>query len=682
MNEAFLHGRLLHGGDYNPDQWLKYPEILEEDIRLMKLAHVNEVSLGIFAWSKLEPSDGVYDFDWLKKIIDRLYENGIYTILATPTGAVPMWMSESHEEVRMMTEDGIRRLPGERHNFCPSSPYMREKMRAIDERLAETFGHHPGVIAWHISNEYGGHYGDCHCPHCQAAFREWLKKKYGTLDHLNDAWWTGFWSHTYTDWDQIHAPSRIGENTLHGQKLDWRRFVSDQMLDFCEDEIRSVRKFSDRPVTTNFMMFFKPHNYFKWAKALDVVSFDSYPAWHNEADDVRTAMATSMNFATMRSLKKQPFLLMESTPSATNWMKYNMLKRPGMHELSSLQAVADGADSVQYFQWRKGRGGSEKFHGAVVDHRNGANTRVFRDVTRVGERLEAISSRVLGTVNQADAALVFDWENWWDVEDAQAVTNPVNYLKTVLSYYEALWKMGITTDIVDMDSDLSDYKLVVAPMNYMYRGSYMEKVREFTKRGGTYVTTYWSGEVDDTDLCFLGSHPLRDLLGIETEEIDAPTDLHKNEILYDGTKYETTGLCALVHAESAAVLATYQKDFYVGYPALTRNYYGDGRAYFIASENEQPFVDRFLAEVCAESGVTSGFDAELPYGVTVSCRKAIEEKKRGEAEETAKKPLYFLQNFNNADTNIRIHGTYTDIETGNAVSGETTLSPYQCLILE
>ena len=175
-------------------------------------------------------------------------------------------------------------------------------------------------------------------------------------------------------------------------------------------------------------------------------------------------------------------------------------------------------------------------------------------MTRVGERLESISSRVLGTVNQADVALVFDWENWWDVEDAQAVTNPVNYLKTVLSYYEALWKQGITTDIVNMDSDLADYKIVVAPMNYMYRGSYMEKVRAFVKRGGTYVTTYWSGEVNDTDLCFLGSHPLRDLLGIETEEIDAPTDLHRNEILYDGTKYETTGLCALVHAESAGLL--------------------------------------------------------------------------------------------------------------------------------
>ena len=254
----------------------------------------------------------------------------------------------------------------------------------------------------------------------------------------------------------------------------------------------------------------------------------------------------------------------------------------------------------------------------------------------------------------------------------------MNYLKTVLSYYEALWKQGITTDIVNMDSDLADYKIVVAPMNYMYRGSYMEKVRAFVKRGGTYVTTYWSGEVNDTDLCFLGSHPLRDLLGIETEEIDAPTDLHRNEILYDGTKYETTGLCALVHAESAAVLATYQKDFYAGYPALTRNYYGDGRAYFIASENEQLFTDRFLAEVCAKSGVTSGFDAELPYGVTVSCRKPVE-KGHGDDERT---PLYFLQNFNYADTNIQISGAYNDIETGNTVSGEITLSPYQCLILE
>ncbi len=238
--------KLLHGGDYNPDQWLDYPEILEEDVKLMKQAHVNCVTLGIFSWSRLEPEEGRYDTDWLMKIINRLYENGIYTILATPTGALPHWMTEKYEEVRKVNGNGIRRGHGQRHNFCPSSPVMRRKMQEMNMMLSERFGTHPGVIAWHISNEYGGD-GDgigCHCAYCEDAFRGWLKRRYQTLDELNHAWWTGFWSNCYTDWDQLHVPSENGEHTMPGIMLDWQRFVSSQILDFCKEEIESVRTHS------------------------------------------------------------------------------------------------------------------------------------------------------------------------------------------------------------------------------------------------------------------------------------------------------------------------------------------------------------------------------------------------------------------------------------------------------
>lgn len=341
-----------------------------------------------------------------------MFENGIYTILATPTGAMPHWMTAKYEEVRQMGPDGVRNLPGRRHNFCYTSPVMRKKMKKINHELSRHLGNHPGVILWHISNEYGGNGSDasCHCPHCQQAFREWLKEKYKTLDNLNHAWWTTFWSHTYTDWSQIHSPVPNGENGLHGLNLDWKRFVSHQIQDFCKEEIHAVLKYSVLPVTINMMEFFKPLDYFKFAPQLDIISWDSYPEWHSKKDEVDIAVRAAACHTLMRSLKKAPFLLMESTPSIVNWKPVNTQKRPGLHELSSLQAVACGSNSVQYFQWRKSRGSSEKFHGAVVDHRNGSNTRVFREVSALGQRMEQISDAVYPTCNRPEAAIVFDWE--------------------------------------------------------------------------------------------------------------------------------------------------------------------------------------------------------------------------------------------------------------------------------
>jgi beta-galactosidase len=665
---------LLHGGDYNPDQWLDYPDILEKDIAYMKEAKVNCVTLGVFSWARLEPEEGVYQFDWLQKVMDRLYENGIYTILATPTGAMPHWLTEKYEEVTKVNENGLRRLHGQRHNFCPSSPVMREKMQAIDEALAKQFGHHKGLLAWHISNEYGGDNDGigCHCPYCENAFRKWLQNRYQTLDNVNHAWWTYFWSNIYTDWEQIHTPSEIGEHTMHGVKLDYNRFMSNQILDFAKAEIAAVKKYSDRPSLTNLMGAYKPLDYFKWAKAFDLVSFDNYPWWHAE-DMKKSALQAAFMHALTRSLKKQPYLLMESTPSIVNWAPRNTLKRPGMHALSSLQAIAYGADSVQYFQWRKSRGGFEKFHGAVIDHKNGDNTRVFRDVAELGARLEAISEEVLSTCNRPKAAFVFDWENFWAIEDAAAILH-ISYLERIAAYFQGLCEAGIDVDIVDMDDTLEGYELVIAPLNYMYRGDYIENVKRFVAQGGTYVTTYWSGEVDDSDLCFLEEHPLREVLGIRTEEIDvrpldAPTP---NHVLYKDGAYEIKDLCAIVHAETADVLATYESDFYQGYPALTRNSYRKGQAYFIAAEAEYPFVKALYEDVLREKNLTCELSQNIPDNVLITRRSSADESK----------VLWFVMNFNPTQVTMNVESTCVDIETAQEASGEIVLEGYQCRILK
>lgn len=681
--EVSLFRQVLHGGDYNPDQWLDRPDILEEDIRLMKKAHVNCVTLGVFSWAALEPAEGEYRFDWLKERIDSLYENGISTILATPTGAMPMWLSAGQEEVHQMMESGVRRIQGFRHNFCPSSPLMREKAWQIDTKLAKAFGNHPGVIAWHISNEYGGNHtdGTCHCPLCQENFRNWLKERYGTLEELNHAWWTGFWSHTYTDWSQIHSPCPAGDGKLHGLNLDWKRFNSAKMKDFMHREIQAVRQFSDKPVTTNYMGAFKPYDYFKWAKELDVVSIDSYPFWHFLEDDVLMAQSASMSYDLMRSMKKQPFLLMESVPSTVNWMPANPLKRPGMHELSSLQAIAGGSDSVQYFQWRKGRGGPEKFHGAVIDHKNGENTRVFEDVKKLGQRLENLSKRISETCNRPKIALIFDWENWWAFEDAVAWYNPKDYLRTWKEYYKPFWELGIDVDIVDMENNLEDYELVIAPLNYMYRGEYADRVRRYVENGGVYVTTFLSGEVDESDLCFLEKHPLGDVLGLRMEETDAPGDEIPNTIEYHNATYQVKGARALVHAEGANVLAVYGQDFYAGCPALTRNVYGKGTAYFIGSHNEGDFIRVFTEELVRELHLESGFQAKLPYGVTVKERKPINSAWKN-TNNTENPGIFFVQNFNKTAAGLALEKEYRDLETDEVYNGLIELDGYQCLILE
>ncbi len=669
-----IGGRILHGGDYNPEQWLEYPEILEEDIRLMKKAGVNCVTLGVFSWAMLEPEEGKYDFLWLENIVDRLGKEGIQVVMATPSGAMPHWLTQKYPEVMQVQEDGTKNLPGKRHNFCYTSPVMRRKIQDLDRALSHYFGRKENVVLWHISNELGGNFGDstCHCEQCQSAFRKWLKKRYQTLDNLNKAWWGRFWSHVYTDWDQIHSPAPQGENTMTGLKLDWRRFASEQMSDFCAGEIQAVRTESTLPVTTNFMYFFKGLDYHRLRKEFDVISWDSYPFWHKRKDETITAMRTAASHSLMRAMKKQPFLLMESTPSVISWRAQNPAKRPGMHMLSSMQAIAHGSDSVQYFQWRKSRGSFEKFHGAVVGHKNGSSTRTFRDVTQVGERLERLSEYLKGTVNQPQAAILFDWENWWALEDISG-PKTMNYVDGIFDYYRPLWEAGIDVDLVGMDDSLDGYRLVIAPLNYMYKSGYPQKVKKFVEEGGVYVTTYFSGLVDETDLCFLEKHPLEEVLGIVQEEIDAPCEEFPNEFYYEGVEYKAGGLREMIHAnEGTEILSVYEEDYVKGMPVLTRNSYGKGCAYYIAAETEMDFLRAFTDHVLGEVSLVNPLGVKLPYGVTVAERKQTE----GEGS------LVFVMNFQNEPVRVEGIGSWKDAESGQEYENTLELSAFACKILK
>jgi beta-galactosidase len=690
---ARLH-RLWHGGDYNPDQWLHDSAVLVEDVRLMRLAGCNAMSVGIFAWTALEPEEGRFEFGWLDGVIDRLHAGGIFTVLATPSGARPAWMAQMYPEVLRVESDGRRNLFGIRHNHCFTSPVYRKKVVEINGRLADRFGRHPGVVLWHLSNEYGG---ECHCDLCQEAFRAWLRRRYrDDLDALNRAWWTSFWSHTLTSWSQVHSPMVHGERYVHGQNLDWRRFVTDQTVDFMRTEIAPLKAAApELPVTTNLMGTYLGLDYWKFAPHLDVVSWDNYPSWHGvgtisgggsgawdpEGKDWRLASDIAFAHDLNRSLKAgRPFLMMESTPSVTNWHSVAHLKRPGMHLLSSLQAVAHGSDSVQYFQWRKGRGSSEKLHGAVVDHFGKEGTRVFADVAEVG-RVLAKLDEVVGTSIDAKVAVLFDWENAWAIQDSQGPLNDgrKQYERTCKDHYRALWRRGIAVDVVDEDQPLDGYRLVVAPMLYLVKPGLAERLERFVAAGGTLVCTYWSGIVEEHDLCFLGGFPgpLRPLLGLRAEEIDALYPEQRNSIVMNkrnaldlAGSFEVRDLCDLVHLETAEALATYEQDFYAGRPAVTVNTLGNGRAFYLAARTEERFLDLFYGKVAEDLGLPRAIGGELPEGVSATIR--------GDEKNT----FLFVMNFA-AETRRVDLGTagWTDAVSGEAAPTRIEMQGYGLKVL-
>ena len=663
-----------HGADYNFEQWLEYPDILARDFELMKAARCNVMSVGIFSWAMLEPAEGVFEFDWLDRLMSRLAANGLYAILATPSGAKPVWMAQKYSEIKLVDEYGRRQPQRLRHNHCPTSPVYREKVRQINTLLAERYAEHPALLMWHISNEYGNH--NCRCELCLQAFREWLQVRYGSLDELNKAWWTAFWSHRYTDWSQIEPV----DPSVHGLMLDWMRFVSDQVLDFYLAETKPLRKITPNvPVTTNFMLPNVGLDYWAFAPHVDMISWDSYPRWHSEPDDLRVAAFTAFFHDLHRTYKQQPFLLMESTPSVTDWQGISRPKRPGLHLLSSLQAVAHGANSVQYFQWRQSRGGTEKFHGAVVSHVGQEQTRIFQEVTAVGELLAQLHP-VVESVNRAEVALIYDFQNEWALDMAQLPRNEdKNYQERCLAHYQRFWQQGITVDVINSSFvNLSNYKLLVAPMLYLLQEGIAERLRDYVQEGGTLITTYLTGVVNQSDLVYMGGSPgpLKKLLGIWVEETDVLFEHHQQTIQMSedtlaGTSYPVKHFADIVHLNGAKQLAVYEQDFYAGSPAVTVKQSGKGRAYYLAARFDDSFLKDFYGWLAPELGLEKTLTHPLPHGITAQVRATDLEK------------FIFILNFEPIPQTVKLNITATvDALSGQAVDDNITLAGYGFRILK
>lgn len=596
--------RILYGGDYNPNQWTK--DIWQEDMRIFKDAHINTATINVFSWAKIQPSEHEYNFDELDEIVDMLSKENYDIVFATSTAALPGWMVRKYPEVMFTDYEGRQHKFGGRHNACPNSFVFKHYARELAYKLAERYADNPHVTCWHVSNEYGN---ECFCENCQKAFRVWLKDKYKTIDALNKAWNMEFWGHTVYDWDDVVPPNALSDGigsektAFAGISIDYRRFYSDSQLACFKmerDAIKSVKP--DAFVTTNLMGTFKGLDYFKWAKEMDVVSWDNYPSYDTPWSSI------AMTHDLMRGLKDEPFMLMEQTPSQQNWQKYNSLKRPGQMRAQSYQTLAHGADTIQFFQLRRSVGGCEKFHGAVIAHVGNENTRVFREVAQLGAELESFGDRTLGSRNEAEVGLIFDWDNYWALEYTSGPSEDLKYVDQIHQYYQYFYKKNIGVDMIPVDADFSKYKIVVAPVLYMVKDGMKEALENFVKNGGILITTFMSGIVGQSDNVYLGGYPgpLREMAGVWVEEIDALAPEQKNKAKFADGSTATCGLlCDLMHLEGAKALASYEEDFYAGMPAASKNTYGKGTTYYIATQFEEEGLAKILDQAVQEARVSS-----------------------------------------------------------------------------
>lgn len=653
---------LLHGADYNYEQWLDYPDILDRDFELMKKAKCNVMSVGIFSWAKLEPTECNYDFTWMDELIDRLHINDIKVILSTQSGSKPVWLSQNYPEVCRVDVKGHREPHGFRHNHCRTSPIYREKVIKLNTLLAERYKNHPAILMWHVSNEYNSI--ECYCDHCISAFHTWLQKKYGSIDNLNKAWWTTFWSHIYTEWSQIY-PS---DPSVHGMMLDWQRYTSDQTLDFFITESKPLREITpDIPITTNFMVPNVGLDYWSFAPHMDMVSWDSYPEWHKHGDDWKEGVKVGFVHDLYRSIKDQSFMMMESSPNVTNWQGTSIPKRENMHLLSSLQAIAHGSDTVQYFQWRQSRGGEEKFHGAVLSHGGRDNTRVFKGVTDVGQTLENISE-VCGTSTNAEVAIIYDFQNEWAIDNAQIANNlDKKYKERCIKHYESFWSMGIPVDIKGGGcNDLSKYKVVIAPMLYMLRDEFTKDIKAFVENGGTFITTYLSGVVDETDLCFLNGAPgnLTELLGLWSEDLETLNDYNIQNFTYNNISYKCEDYAERVHLTDSESESFFTGGVLNGSPCIATKSFGKGKVYYLAMRGEDKFYRDFYKNIVEETRVKRLFD-NIPQGVTIQQR------------EGDKYRYLFFMNFTDRVIELDCSDlTLQDLSSGNIFNKKVNLDSY------
>jgi len=663
---------LAYGGDYNPEQWPVATQV--EDVALMREAGVNLVSVGIFSWAMVEPREGEYDFGWLDAVLDRLHDAEIRVALATATASPPPWLTRRHPEILPQLADGTVLGQGARQAYSPSSPVFRAYALRMTRAMAQRYGSHPAVAMWHVDNELG-----CHVPHdysddAAAAFRRWLETRYGTVDALNAAWGTTFWSQRYDSFDEVLPPRTAPTFANPTQQLDFARYSSDELLAHyraLRDVLREVTPHI--PTTTNLMASTgtKWIDYFSWADDLDVVATDHYTA----GDDPEAHIDLAFSADLARGLAGgAPWMLMEHSTSAVNWQHRNRAKGPGEMMRNSLAHVARGADAVMFFQWRQAAAGAEKFHSAMLPHA-GTDTQVWRSTVGLGAALKALAP-VRGSRVHADAAIVFDYPAWWATELDSHPSHDVAYRDQVMAWYRQLWYRGVTCDVVPAGGDLTGYRLVVVPTLYAVSDADAARVAVAAQAGATVLITYFSGIVDAHDHVRLGGYPgaFRDLLGVRTEEF-FPLLAGERRTLDDGGTADLWS--ERMHLRGASAVRTFADGVLVGEPAVTRHAVGAGAAWYVATRLDEAGTSRLADRLIAESGVRPTVPA-LPNGVEVARRHAAAAPGlAGEGPATST----FLFVINHTADQVRVPASGIDLLTGATADGEVGVPAHGVAVL-
>jgi beta-galactosidase len=635
---------LYYGGDYNPEQWS--PEVWKEDVALMKQAGVNLVTVGVFAWSSLEPQPGRYEFGWLDEVLDRLHDGGIQVDLATPTASPPPWFSLRHPDALPVNAAGVRLTHGSRDTYCACAPAYRAAAAGIARALAERYAEHPAVAMWHVHNEYGT---TCYCDHAAAAFRAWLRRRYGVLDRLNAAWTTTFWSQGYSDWEEIQPPRATQYLVNPTQALDYRRFWSDELLSAFKEQKAILRGFTPQiPITTNFVFGgWVPVNHARWAAEVDLVAIDHYPGSAGIGAEEQTAFGADLARSWAGG---QPWLLMEQAAGTLNEGHRLHTKEPGRMARNSLSHIARGSRGAMFFQWRASRGGAEMFHSAMVPHA-GADSRRFAEIAEFGAVLPRLAE-VDGSAVEADVAILWDAEAWWAMQSTHLPSSDLDYLAAVQAAHRQFWAAGAGADLVDPAADLSAYRLVVVPCLYLVSSQAAASIARYVEGGGQVLVTYFSGIVNDDAQVWLGGYPgpFTDVLGIRVEEFHPVAGV---ELASGGRGRLWSESVQLAGAE---VIDRYAGGVLDGSPAITRHVYGDGVAWYVSTQLEDDAYRTLVRQVIRGAGIEL---PDLPGGVELVRRR------RGE------NCWSFLINHGVADVEVPMAGH--DLLSGTDVVGAVVL---------
>ena len=639
----------------------------------MREAGVNLVSLGIFSWSRLEPQEGKFDFAWLDRIMNLLHEGGISVDLATATASPPPWMSHAHPEMLPVLADGVRLWPGGRQHYCPSSPVYRDGTRRLVDALATRYAEYPALVMWHVGNEYGCHVPACFCDVSARAFRKWLTERYSDIEGLNRAWGTDFWSQRYSSWDEVLPPRRTPTWPNPTQQLDFMRFSSDELLECYEIEHRILTERTPNvPVTTNFMRFFKPLDYWKWAEREDIVTDDVYQDPLDPEAGMRAAMAGDL----MRSLGHgKPWLLLEQSPNRVNWREVNAPKLPGQMRLWSLQALARGADGVMFFQWRQSRAGAEKFHSAMVPHGPTQSSPTWREVVQLGAELRGLDA-LRGSRVPAEVAILFDWESWWALELPSKPSNRIQQVAQLEAFYRPLFEANVTADFARPTDDLSRYKLVVAPSLYLVSDAGAANLAAYVEKGGNLLMSFFSGIADVNEHIRLGGYPqpFVRILGLQVLDWVPLGDSEKVAIQFadagNGSNYSATGdiWAELIEVHGAEVIATFASSHLNGSAAVTLNRFGAGTAQYVSTQLDPIALANLVRSACMRAGASPVMN--VPAGV-----EAVQRDMPGGS-------LLFLLNHGAAAVEIAVPGDAVSLNGGKAMrDGRLHLEPRDVAIL-